>query len=77
MNILVIWEAFPETTSFHLIPYQEKWLQCHGKFLGADDVSDLMAELIGELDRIKGDSTPSCDIQGLDVGFFVQTGCIL
>lgn len=77
MTILVIWEAFPETTSFHLIPYQEKWIELHGKFLGAEDVSDEEASLIQELDRIKGDETPSCDIRGLEVGFFIQTGCIL
>jgi hypothetical protein len=77
MVVLVVWEMHPEETSFHLVPYQEKWMKLHGKFRHAEDVTEEEEALIAELDRIKGDPTPSCDISGMGVTHFIQTGWLL
>lgn len=77
MVILLVWEMHPEETSFHLIPYQDRWMALHGKFINATDCTEQEASLINELDRIKGDPTPTCDIQGMDVTHFLQTGILL
>lgn len=77
MVILLVWEMHPEETSFHLIPYQEKWVSLHGKFINCENTSQAETELIEELDRVKGDPTPSCDITGMGVTHFLQTGWLL
>ncbi len=77
MNILLIWDYYPDGTSFHILPFNEKWLRLHGRFLNEDGLSEADHRLILELDRLKGDPTPSCDIRELEVGYFIQTGVIL
>jgi hypothetical protein len=75
MAILLVWELLPEETSFHLLPYQEKWMQLHGRFINAEGTTPAMVELIEELDKIKGPPVPSNQVEG--VTHFLQTGVVL
>jgi hypothetical protein len=75
-EILLIWEEHPENTTFHRIPYEERYLTVHGKLIGMSNITEQDAEIISEIEGTKGQPVPTLKLDSR-CRWFLQTGIII